>query len=176
MLKKRPDPFCPTTDRTETRSLSLSKGPHSFVRNELRIWKPTLNGISCLTSLMRKRRNNVWIVNMYLKNLCLRFRLVKICNKKLCSPPQERTVAYASGSEWVFSFRGSASVFSVKFRVNPWQMLLLSLLLILPSVANASAYAFATLKSEPFRAFILIKIGGMGEMFCFFYWHPLFIW
>ena len=42
----------------------------------------------------------------------------------------------------VFCFRGSASVFSVKFRVNPWQMLLLVLisvanfllLLILPSV------------------------------------------
>jgi hypothetical protein len=31
----------------------------SFVRNERRIWKPTLNGISCLTSLKRKRRNNV---------------------------------------------------------------------------------------------------------------------
>jgi len=30
------------------------------------------------------------------------------------------------------SFRVSASVFSVKFRVNPWQMLLLTL----PSVAN----------------------------------------
>ena len=43
----------------------------------------SLNGISCLTSLKRKRRNNVWIVNMYLKNLRLRFRLVKICNKKL---------------------------------------------------------------------------------------------
>ena len=83
----------------ETRSLSLSKGPRSFVRNELRIWKPTLNGIYCLTSLKHKRRNNVWIVNMYLKNLRLRFRLVKICNKKLCSPPQERTVAHASGSE-----------------------------------------------------------------------------
>ena len=61
------------------------------------------------------------------------------------------------------------------FRVIPWLILLLLLLLGLSSVANASAYAFATLKTEPFRAFILIKIGGMGEMFCFFYWHPLFI-
>ena len=31
----------------------------SFVHNERRIWKPTLNGISYLTSLKRKRRNNV---------------------------------------------------------------------------------------------------------------------
>ena len=63
------------------------------------------------------------------------------------------------------------------FRVIPWLILLLLLLLLLglSSVANASAYDFATLKSGPFRAFILIKIGGMGEMFCFFYWHPLFI-
>ena len=120
---------------------------------------------------------------MYLKNLCLRFRLVKICNKKLCSPPQERTVAHASGSEssvlfpWLMLplglhsvslllsfpcnsvanasacsfFRASASVFSVKFRVNPWLYFCLlpcfasayfrvipwqMLLLILPSVAN----------------------------------------
>ena len=64
---------------------------------------------------------------------------------------------------------------SVFFRVNPWPMLLLSLLLGLPSVANASAYAFATLKTEPFRVYTLIKIGGMDKMFCFFYWHPLFI-
>ena len=86
------------------------------------------------------------------------------------------SVAYASGSErCVLPSVANASVFSVFFRVIPWLMLLLSLLLILPSVANASAYAFATLKSEPFRAFILIKIGGMGEMLCFFYWHPLFI-
>jgi hypothetical protein len=43
----------------EPRSLSLSKGARSFVHNERRIWKPTLYGISCLTSLKRKRRNNV---------------------------------------------------------------------------------------------------------------------
>jgi hypothetical protein len=58
--------------------------------------------------------------------------------------PQIYTVAHASGSErsvlfpWLFLlllFRGSASVFSVFFRVNPWQILLL--LLCLPSVANA---------------------------------------
>ena len=54
-------------------------------------------------------------------------------------------------------------------------MFLLSLLLILPSVANASAYAFGTLKTEPFRVYTLIKIGGMDKIFCFFYWHPLFI-
>jgi hypothetical protein len=38
-------------------------------------------------------------------------------------------------------------------------MLLLILLLVLPSVANAFAYAFATLKSGPFRAYKLFKIG-----------------
>jgi hypothetical protein len=57
-------------------------------------------------------------------------------------------VANASGSErcvflpcnsvskifFLLLFRVSASVFSVKFRVNPWQMLLL----MLPSVANSS--------------------------------------
>jgi hypothetical protein len=37
----------------------------------------------------------------------------------------------------VFSFRVSASVFSVSFRVRPWQMLLLGFPLFLPSVANA---------------------------------------
>ena len=38
-----------------------------------------------------------------------------------------------NASSFVFSsFRVSASVFSVKFRVNPW----LILLLVLPSVAN----------------------------------------
>ena len=119
------------------RSLSLPKGPGSFVRNERRIWKPTLNGISCLTSLKCKRRNNVLIVNMYLKNLCLRFKLVKICNKKLCAPPQERTVAHASGSERIVLIpcfpvliRGysSASAYS-SFRVFPCS-----------SVANASAF------------------------------------
>ena len=62
------------------------------------------------------------------------------------------------------------------FRVFPWLILLLLLLLGLSSVANASAYAFATLKTEPFRVYTLIKIGGMDKIFCFFYWHPLFIW
>ena len=90
--------------RLLSETLRQAQGPFSQRTNTM--WKPTLNGISCLTSLKRKRRNNVWIVNMYLKNLCLRFRLVKICNKKLCSPPQERTVAHASGSErCVFWFR-----------------------------------------------------------------------
>jgi|GEM_PF-7058230 len=43
--------------------------------------------------------------------------------------------AFASACSY---FRVSASVFSVKFRVRPWQILLL--LSLLPSVANASAY------------------------------------
>ena len=123
---------------------------------------------------------------MYLKNLRLHFRLVKICNKKLCSPPQERTVAHASGSEcsvlfpcnsvlirgkclclflfpWLLSFpcnsvlirgkssasacssfRVTASVFSVFFRVRPWQMLILN------SVAHASG-------SERYVAFVFPK-------------------
>jgi hypothetical protein len=51
-------------------------------------------------------------------------------------------VANASAYSWSY-FRGqfSASVFSVKFRVRPWLMLLLILGLI--SVANASAYSSA---------------------------------
>ena len=81
------------------------------------------------------------------------------------------TVAHASGSERYVFFPSLILILliSVFFRVRPWQILLL--ILLLPSEAND----FATLKSGPFRAFILIKIGGMGEMFCFFYWHPLFI-
>ena len=112
------------------RALSLPKGPGSFVRNERRIWKPTLNGISSLTSLKCKRRNNVLIVNMYLKNLCLRFKLVKICNKKLCAPPQERTVAHASGSERIVLI----PCFSVFVRGKCFCLLGLN------SVANASAF------------------------------------
>ena len=114
------------------RSLSLPKGPRSFVRNELRIWKPILNGISFLISLKRKRRNNVGIVNRHLKNLCLRFKLVKICDKKLCSPPQERTVAYASGSE------NPSSPFQLLFRVLPWQICLLLLPFCLFAVLASS--------------------------------------
>ena len=34
--------FGKLTDRIEPRALSLSKGPRSFVHNELRMWKPTL--------------------------------------------------------------------------------------------------------------------------------------
>ena len=122
----------------EPRSLSLSKGPGSFVRNERRIWKPTLNGISCLTSLKCKRRNNVLIVNMYLKNLCLRFKLVKICNKKLCAPPQERTVAHASGSERI-----------VLIPCFPVAILLLPL--ILPSVVNLLPFTHLHLKPNLFE-------------------------
>ena len=70
--------------------------------------------------------------------------------------------------------RVSASVFpcfsvklrgyaSASFRVFPC-----------PSVANASAYAFATLKTEPFRIYTLIKIGGMGKILCFFLLAPSF--
>jgi len=33
--------------------------PFHKYRNEQRMWKTTINGISCLTSLKRKRRNNV---------------------------------------------------------------------------------------------------------------------
>ena len=56
------------------------------------------------------------------------------------------------------SFRVYASVFSVFFRVNPWLMLLLGLLLpsvanlllplMLPSVANSSAFYASSLKPE----------------------------
>ena len=113
--------------------LRQAQGPFSQRTNTM--WKPTLYGISCLTSLKRKRRNNVWIVNMYLKNLRLRFRLVKICNKKLCSLAQERTVAHASDSErcvflpWLcFSLFPCNSVLIrgyayASFRVIPWQCL-----------------------------------------------------
>ena len=52
--------FGKLTDRKEIPVPELAEGgPRSFVRNELRMCKPTLNDISCLTSLKRKRRNNV---------------------------------------------------------------------------------------------------------------------
>jgi hypothetical protein len=69
------------------------------------------------------------------------------------SKPHIYTVAYASGSEssvflpWLF-FCFCLFCFpwllliSVKFRVNPWQMLLL------PSVANASASVFSSLRGD----------------------------
>ena len=51
------------------------------------------------------------------------------------------SVANASAYSW-FCFRVSASVFSVKFRVRPWQMLILGLIsvanLTLNSIADAS--------------------------------------
>ena len=151
----------------EPRSLSLSKGARYFVHNERRMWKTTINGISCLTSLKRKRRNNVWMVNEHLKNLRLRFRLVKICNKKLCSLAQERTVAHASDSErcvflpWLLlllilpsvSMLLSFPCFSVLIRGKffcfcfvflPWQMLILN------SVAHATS-------SERYVAFVFPK-------------------
>jgi len=74
------------------------------------------------------------------------FRLVKICNKKLCSPPQERTVAYASGSERCVlipcnsvansSASASASASSVSL------LLLLLLLLLLPCLCFCFCFCF----------------------------------
>jgi len=54
---------------------------------------------------------------MYFKNLCLRFRLVKICNKSCVRLRKKETSLTHPALKEVSSFR-----------VNPWQMLLLGLL------------------------------------------------
>jgi hypothetical protein len=141
----------------EPRSLSLSKGARYFVHNERRMWKTTINGISCLTSLKRKQRFFKYMFTIHTLFLRLRFRLVKICNKKLCLPRALATFAHLQSFPWACRRGLSQTVYlyrrlrirlwkicfvSVKFRVNPWQMLLLVLisvanfllLLILPSV------------------------------------------
>jgi hypothetical protein len=73
-----------------------------------------------------------------------------ICNFKNCTYGMSIT----SGSELcVCLFRVSASVFSVFFRVNPWQMLLL----ILTSVAS-SASACSSFRVNPWQMLLLLLI------------------
>jgi hypothetical protein len=64
---------------------------------------PTLNGISLPHKPEVQAKELCAKVNGHLKNLRLRFWLVKICNKSLCAPAQGcKTVADAPGSERYF--------------------------------------------------------------------------
>jgi hypothetical protein len=73
--------------------------------------------------------------------------------------PYIYTVAYASGSErcvLIPSLILLLVLISVKFRVNPWQMLLLGFPLFLPSVASASASAVCCFRVRLWLLFFLL--------------------
>ena len=111
----------------EPRSLSLSKGARYFVHNERRMWKTTINGISCLTSLKRKQRFFKYMFTIHTLFLRLRFRLVKICNKKLCSPRALVTFAHLQSFPWACRRGLSQTVYLYRrLRIRLWMMCFVS--------------------------------------------------
>ncbi len=142
--------FGKLTDRTErTQPLSLSKGPFPN-----RIFIPSLTHPALIyCSSFRVSLLLLVLISVFFREIPWQMLMLS-CPTVAHASGSESSVFFVANASACSYFRVSASVFSVKFRVRPWQILLLGFLPFLISVAMLILNSFAHVSGSERHLFI----------------------